>query len=103
MNRRQKIILFLGVVVGVLMTAFPPMSSSSPTPANSHTPRTDTPFARAAEHAQTPACAYGFIGKNYRAIRYDVLSAQFIIGFLVTGSLVFAFGNKKTSKRIVQQ
>jgi len=96
-------ILFFGVVVCVLMVLFPPQWHYSYGSGGAGARDADTRLGRAAEYMPMLTQTYGFIGREDRGIRYGLLSTQFIVVAVVTGGLLFAFRNNKTSEPIEQR
>ncbi len=84
MNRKQEIILWVGLIVIQLMIVFPPVvrlqgvSESIDGPPESST---------ATGWTQN----YGIITRDYKNIRFGMLAAQLIIVAAVTGGFVYTY------------
>ncbi|NIP24485.1 MAG: hypothetical protein GWN67_09190 [Phycisphaerae bacterium] len=84
MNRKQEIILWVGLIVIQLMIVFPPVGS----------------LRRGAEKVEgLPdssivtgwAQHYGVITRDYKNIRFGVLTVQLLFVVAVTGGFIYAF------------
>jgi hypothetical protein len=84
MNRKQEIILWVGLIVIQLMIVFPPVgrlqggSESVESPPDSSTVTGWTQ-------------SYGVITRDYKNIRFVMLAAQLIIVAAVTGGFIYTF------------
>ncbi len=88
MNRKQEMILWIGLIVIQLMVVFPPVvrlqgvSESVDGPPESSTVTDWAP-------------GYGIIVRDYKHIRFGMLAAQLIIVAAVTGAVVYTVREKE--------
>ena len=88
MNRKQEMILWIGLIVIQLMVVFPPVvrlqrvSDSIDGPPESST---------ATGWTQN----YGVITRDYKNIRFGMLAAQLIIVAVVTGGFIYTLREKE--------
>lgn len=84
MNRKQEIILWVGLIVIQLMIVFPPVGRS-----DVFTESTDGAPGRSIVTGWTQN--YGVITRDYKNIRFVMLAAQLIIVAAVTGGFIYTF------------
>ena len=88
MNRKQEMILWIGLIVIQLMIVFPPVvrlqgvSESVDGPPESST-------------ATGWAPGYGVITRDYKNIRFGMLAAQVVIVAIATTALIYIFREKE--------
>ena len=88
MNRKQEIILWVGLIVIQLMIVFPPvgrLQGDSENIESQPDSTTVTGWTR----------SYGVITRDYKHIRFGMLAAQLIIVAAVTGAVVYTVREKE--------
>jgi hypothetical protein len=84
MNRKQEIILWVGLIVIQLMIVFPPVGRP-----DVFTESTDGTFGRSTVTAWIGN--YGVITRDYKNINFIMLAVQLIIVAVVTGGFIYKF------------
>ncbi len=84
MNRKQEIILWVGLIVIQLMIVFPPVGRLQGGAENVEDPPDRSIVTGWTQH-------YGVITRDYRNIRFVMLAAQLIIVAAVTGGFIYTF------------
>ena len=84
MNRKQEIILWVGLIVIQLMIVFPPVGRP-----DVFTESVDGTFGRSTVIGWIGN--YGVITRDYKNIRFVMLAMQLIIVAAVTGGFVYTF------------
>lgn len=90
MNKKQKIILGIALVIIGLMVVFPQIVMFH----NIDRP-IDGPLRKAAQYMQIITIEYGFILRDYANVNYTVLAFRCFIVGIVTGLLIYAFRNNQ--------
>lgn len=88
MNRKQEIILWVGLIVIQLMIVFPPVGRLQGDPEN-----VDGPPVSSIVTVWTQS--YGVITRDYKNIRFGLLAAQLIIVAAVTAAIVYTLREKE--------
>lgn len=88
MNRKQEIILWVGLIVIQLMIVFPPIGRLQGDPES-----VDGPPVSSIVTGWTQS--YGVITRDYKNIRFGLLGAQLIIVAAVTGGLMYVLREKE--------
>lgn len=84
MNRKQEIILWVGLIVIQLMIVFPPVGRLQGDSESVGGPPERSIVTGWTQH-------YGVITRDYKNIRFVMLAAQLIIVAAVTGGFVYTF------------
>lgn len=84
MNRKQEIILWVGLIVIQLMIVFPPVGRLQGGAENVEGPPESS-------IATGWTQSYGVITRDYKNIRFVMLAAQLIIVAAVTGGFIYAY------------
>ncbi|MDH4238294.1 MAG: hypothetical protein OEW48_01900 [Phycisphaerae bacterium] len=84
MNRKQEIILWVGLIVIQLMIVFPPVGRSQGDSENVGGPPDSSIVTGWTQH-------FGIITHDYKNIRFVMLAAQLIIVAAVTGGFIYTF------------
>ncbi|MHC4085505.1 MAG: hypothetical protein ACYSWZ_09510 [Planctomycetota bacterium] len=84
MNRKQEIILWVGLIIIQLMIVFPPVGRP-----DVFTVSTDGAPGRPVVIVSTQH--YGVITRDYKNIRFFMLAAQLLVVAAVTGGFVYAY------------
>jgi hypothetical protein len=93
MNKKQKVILGVVLVIIGLMIVFPPTIVF-------HHPSqeyidVDSPIGRAAQHMIIFTTGYGFILRDYANVNYTLIAFRCLIMGVVAGLLIYALKGKK--------
>jgi hypothetical protein len=84
MNRKQEIILWVGLIVIQLMIVFPPVGRLQGGAENIESQPDSSNVTGWTQH-------FGVITRDYKNIRFVMLAAQLIIVAAVTGGFVYTF------------
>ncbi len=84
MNRKQEIILWVGLIVIQLMIVFPPIGRLQGDSENVEGPTDDSIVTGWTQN-------YGVITRDYKNIRYGMLAAQLLIVAAITGGFMCIF------------
>jgi hypothetical protein len=82
MNRKQEIILWVGLIVIQLMIVFPPVGRSQGGANSVERPPDSSIVTGWTQH-------FGIITRDYKNIRFVMLAVQLIIVAAVTGGLIY--------------
>jgi hypothetical protein len=88
MNRKQEIILWVGLIVIQLMIVFPPVGRSDVSSES-----TDGTLGRSTVTGWTQN--YGVITRDYKNINFVMLAAQLLIVTAVTGGFIYTLREKE--------
>jgi len=88
MNRKQEMILWIGLIVIQLMIVFPPVMRLEQTPEGVEEPPEISVVTN-----WVPG--YGIIVRDYKHIRFGILAAQLIIVAAITGGFIYTFRIKE--------
>ncbi|MHC4654521.1 MAG: hypothetical protein ACYS91_05810 [Planctomycetota bacterium] len=88
MNRKQEMILWIGLIVIQLMIVFPPVMLLEQAPEGVEEPPEISVVTN-----WVPG--YGIIVRDYKHIRFGMLAAQLIIVAAVTGAVVYTLREKE--------
>ncbi|MHC4105238.1 MAG: hypothetical protein ACYSR9_09885 [Planctomycetota bacterium] len=92
MNKKQKVIRGVVLVIIALLIVFPQITLSHP---DQEYYDTDTPITRASQYMTIFTIGYGFILRDYAAVNYTVLAFRCLIIGGVGGLLIYAVKEKK--------
>jgi hypothetical protein len=84
MNRKQEIILWVGLIIIQLMIVFPPVGRLQEGAENVEGPPDGSIVTGWTQH-------YGVITRDYKNIRFGMLAAQLLIVAAVTGGFIYVF------------
>ncbi len=84
MNRKQEIILWVGLIIIQLMIIFPPIGRLQVRAVNVEGPPDGSILTGWAQH-------YGVITRDYKNIRFGMLAVQLLFVAAVTGGFIYAF------------
>ena len=88
MNRKQEMILWIGLIVIQLMIVFPPVVRSQGV-----SDSIDGPPESSTVTGWVPG--YGIIVRDYKHIRFGMLAAQLVIVAAVTGAFIYTLREKE--------
>lgn len=86
MNKKQKVILGVVLVIIGLMVVFPQITVFHPDQAYIDT---DSPIGRATQYMTIFTTGYGFILRDYATVNYTVLAFRCLVIGCVGGLLIF--------------
>jgi hypothetical protein len=95
MNKKQKVILGVVLVIIGLMIVFPQITVFHPNQEYYDRP-IDSPIGKAAQYMQIITKGYGFILRDYATVNYTVLAFRCLIMGGVGGFLIYALKKKQT-------
>ncbi len=97
MNKKQKVILGIVLVIIGLMIVFPQITVFHPSQEYIDRPiDINSPIGRATQYMTIFSTGYGFILRDYATVNYTVLAFRCLIMGGVGGFLIYAFKTKQT-------